>query len=159
LTNPIGISFASKVYRKQGGTMEKILTGKNMFMDRTSRLLSKVLDFRAVRQSVIAGNLANAETPGYVMKKIPFEQELQKAIDYKSVKLEKSEPEHISGSEFIMKDNYNPYQMVREYGKPNELNIDTEMAKMSQNNLMYEASTRLLSKKFELLKAVIDSRR
>jgi flagellar basal-body rod protein FlgB len=157
--NPIGISFASRLDRKQGGTMEKILTGKNMFMDRTSRLLSKVLDFRAVRQSVISGNLANAETPGFIMKKVPFEEELQKAFDNSSIKLEKSEPGHISGSEYIMENGYNPYQLVREYGKPNELNIDTEMAKMSQNNLMYEASTRLLSMKFELLKAVISSGR
>ena len=139
--------------------MEKILTGKNMFMDRTSRLLSKALDFRAVRQSVISGNLANAETPGYIQKQIPFEQELQKAFDNNGLELEKSESGHLSGSDYIMGDDFNPYQLVREYGKPNELNIDTEMAKMAQNNLMYEASTRLLSKKFELLKAVIDSRR
>jgi flagellar basal-body rod protein FlgB len=147
------------VIRKQGGNMEKILTGKNMFMDRTSRLLSKALDFRAVRQSVISGNLANAETPGYIQKKIPFEQELQKAFDKKSIKLEKSDPDHISGNDYLMENSFNPYQMVIEYGKPNELNIDTEMAKMAQNNLMYEASTRLLSKKFELLKAVIESGR
>ena len=139
--------------------MEKLITGKNMFMDRTSRLLSKVLDFRAVRQSVIAGNVANAETPGYIQKEIPFEAELQKAFDNNSIKLETSEPGDLSGSEYIMENSFNPYQLVREYGKPNELNIDTEMAKMAQNNLMYEASTRLLSKKFELLKAVIDSRR
>jgi flagellar basal-body rod protein FlgB len=139
--------------------MEKILTGKNMFMDRTSRLLSKVLDFRAVRQSVIAGNVSNSETPGYIQKEIPFEAELQKAFDNKSIKLETSEPGHLSGSEYIMENSFNPYQLVREYGKPNELNIDSEMAKMAKNNLMYEASTRLLSKKFELLKAVIDSRR
>lgn len=139
--------------------MGNLINGKNMFMDRTSRLLSKVLDFRAVRQNVIAGNVANAETPGYIQKEIPFEAELQKAFDNKSIKLEKSEPGHLSGSEYIMEDSFNPYQLVREYGSPNELNIDTEMAKMSQNNLMYEASTRLLSKKFELLKAVIDSGR
>jgi flagellar basal-body rod protein FlgB len=130
-----------------------------MFMDRTSRLLSKVLDFRAVRQSVIAGNVSNSETPGYIQKEIPFEAELQKAFDNKSIKLETSEPGHLSGSEYIMENSFNPYQLVREYGKPNELNIDSEMAKMAKNNLMYEASTRLLSKKFELLKAVIDSRR
>jgi len=139
--------------------MEKILTGKNMFMDRTSRLLSRVLDFRSVRQSVISGNLANAETPGYIQKAVPFEKELQKAFDNKSIKLEKTESGHLSGSEYIMENSFNPYKLVREYGNPNELNIDTEMAKMAQNNLMYEASTRLLSKKFELLKAVIDSRR
>ena len=139
--------------------MGNLITGKNVFMDRTSRLLSKVLDFRAVRQNVISGNVANAETPGYIQQEIPFEAELRKAFDNKSIKLEKSEPGHLSGSEYIMENSYNPYQLVREYGRPNELNIDTEMAKMSQNNLMYEASTRLLSKKFELLKAVIDSRR
>jgi flagellar basal-body rod protein FlgB len=139
--------------------MEKILTTKNMFMDRTSRLLSKVLDLRAVRQSVISGNLANAETPGYIQKAVPFERELQKAFDNNGIKLKKSEPGHISGNDGIMENSFNPYKLVREYGKPNELNIDTEMAKMAQNNLMYEASTRLLSKKFELLKAVIDSRR
>ena len=139
--------------------MGNIDFAKNLFMDRTSRILSKVLDFRAIRQNVIAGNLANSETPGYIQKAIPFEKELQKAFDTKTVKLAKSEPGHISGSESVMENSYNPYRLVKEYGNPNELNIDTEMAKMAQNNLMYEASTRLLSKKFELLKAVIDSRR
>ena len=129
-----------------------------MFMDRTSKLLSKVLDFRAIRQNVIAGNLANAETPGYIQKEIPFEKELQKAFDNNSIKLATSEPGHIPGSDAVMENNYNPYKLVREYGKPNELNIDTEMAKMSQNNLLYEASTNLLSKKFALLKAIIESR-
>jgi flagellar basal-body rod protein FlgB len=138
--------------------MENINPAKNMFMDRTSKLLSKVLDFRAIRQSVIAGNLANAETPGYIQKEIPFEKELQKAFDNKSIKLATSEPGHISGSDAVMENSYNPYKLIREYGKPNELNIDTEMAKMSQNNLLYEASTNLLSKKFALLKAVIESR-
>ena len=139
--------------------MEKILAGKNMFMDRTSILLSKVLDLRSARHSVISGNVANAETPGYIQKEIPFEQELQKAFDKNSIKLEKSEQVHLSGSEDIMENSFDPYKLVKEYGKPNELNIDTEMAKMAQNNLMYEASTKLLSMKFELLKAVIDSRR
>ncbi|MBN2420494.1 MAG: flagellar basal body rod protein FlgB [Deltaproteobacteria bacterium] len=139
--------------------MEKITANNNMLMDRTSRLLSKALDLRSARQNVISGNLANAETPGYIQKELPFEQELQKAFDKKRIKLETSEPEHISGNRHIMEDNFNPYKLVREYGKPNELNIDTEMAKMAKNNLLYEASATLLSKKFASLKAVIESGR
>jgi flagellar basal-body rod protein FlgB len=139
--------------------METIRSGKNMFMDSTSRLLAKVLDFRAARQNVIAGNLANAETPGYVMKELPFEKELQKAIDDKTIRPMNLEPGYIKGSDAIMEDGYDPNQLIREYGEPNELNIDSEMAKMSQNNLLYEVSTRLLSKKFEALKTVIESRR
>jgi flagellar basal-body rod protein FlgB len=139
--------------------METIKSGKNMFMDNTSRLLAKVLDFRAARQNVIAGNLANAETPGYVMKELDFEKELQKVIDNKITNPVKSEPDQVNASEAIMEDSFDPNQMIKEYGKPNELNVDKEMAKMSQNNLLYEVSTRLLSKKFENLKAVIESRR
>jgi len=33
--------------------------------------------------------------------------------------------------------------------------MDSEMAKMSKNNLLYEANTRLLTKKFLALKAAI----
>ncbi len=138
--------------------METIKSGKNMFMDSTSRLLAKVLDLRSVRQNVIAGNLANAETPGYVMKEIPFEKELQKAMDNPTIKPLEGESD-LMNSTSVLGDGFDPHQLIREYGKPNELNIDNEMAKMSQNNLLYETSTRLLSKKFELLKAVIESRR
>ena len=38
------------------------------------------------------------------------------------------------------------------------LDIDSEMAKMAQNNLLYEASATLLSKKFKALKAAIEGR-
>jgi flagellar basal-body rod protein FlgB len=139
--------------------METIKSGKNMFMDSTSRLLAKVLDLRAVRQNVIAGNLANAETPGYVMKELFFEKELQRAVENKAIKPLKGEPGQINSSEAILEDGFNPTQLIKEYGKPNELNIDKEMAKMSQNNLLYEVSTRLISKKFESLKMIIESRR
>lgn len=139
--------------------METIKSGKNMFMDSTSRILSKVLDFRAARQSVISGNLANAETPGYIMKELPFEKELQKAVENTTLKPLITEPGYINSDEAILEDGYDANQLIREYGKPNELNIDNEMSKMSQNNLLYETSTRLLSKKFEALKAVIESRR
>lgn len=139
--------------------METIKSGKNMFMDSTSRLLAKALDLRAARQNVISGNLANAETPGYVMKELPFEKELQKAIDDTTLKPLKLEPGYIKGNEAILEGGYDPNQLIREYGEPNELNIDSEMAKMSQNNLLYEVSTRLLSKKFEALKTVIESGR
>jgi flagellar basal-body rod protein FlgB len=40
-------------------------------------------------------------------------------------------------------------------GKPSKLNLDHEMARMAKNNLLYEASVQLLSKKFEALKNVI----
>ncbi len=139
--------------------MENITTGKSMFMDRTSKLISKVLDFRSVRQEVISGNIANAETPGYIQQEIPFEKELQRANEKNSITLETSRPGHISINENIMQGSFNPGQLIREHGNPNELDIDKEMTKMAQNNLLYEANTRLLSRKFEALKTVISGGR
>ena len=49
--------------------------------DRTMAVLQKSLDLRAQKQQVIAGNIANAETPGYAARKMTFEDDLRKAID------------------------------------------------------------------------------
>lgn len=139
--------------------MDKLIAGKNMLMDKTSKLLARTLDFRTARQSVIAGNLANIDTPGFIPREIAFEKELQQAFDKKSIKLSKTEPGHFSTGQMVMDKSFDPNKLVKEYGNPNELNIDKEMAKLAQNNLLYEASAKLLSKKFELLKTVITSRR
>jgi len=135
--------------------MGNLNINKNMFMDQTTRLLSKVLDFRTAKQSVISGNLANADTPGYIPKELPFEKVLQRAASKGNVKLDKTNLNHISIDQQIFERGFNPRDMIVENGKPNELNIDTVMAKMAQNNLLYEASARLLSKKLAALKMVI----
>jgi flagellar basal-body rod protein FlgB len=131
------------------------INNKDMFMDRTSLLLSRALDFRIAKQEIISGNLANIDTPGYRPKEIRFEKELQKAMDKTYTRLRKTDPSHISNGPEIMKDNFNIKRMVTE-SKTTELNIDTEMAKMARNNLLYEASARLLSNRLRALKTVIE---
>jgi len=49
--------------------------------DQTISVLQKSLDLRAQKQEVIAGNIANAETPGYSARKFDFEDSLRKAIN------------------------------------------------------------------------------
>lgn len=128
---------------------------KGMFSDRASLLLSRVLDLRSARHEVVSGNLANIDTPGYKPKEIRFEKELQRAVDKTSTRLRTTHPSHISNSPEFMKDKFNVKSMITE-SKTTELNIDSEMAKMAQNNLLYEASARLLSDKLRALKTVIE---
>lgn len=131
------------------------INNKSLFTDRTLLLLSRVLDFRSSRQEVISGNLANIDTPGYKPKEISFEKELKKAMDKTSVRLRKTNPSHLSNSFEVMKDNFNVNRMVTETAEK-DLNLDNEMAKMAKNNLLYEASARLLSNKLKALKTVIE---
>jgi flagellar basal-body rod protein FlgB len=126
--------------------------GFNRYLfDRTMGLLEHNLDYRSENQRIISSNLANIDTPGYKPKKLQFDQELQNAMESATLALKKTNPKHMaSGTQ--------PEKRF-EVSETNRLDIDWEMTQMMENNLLYEASTRLLSKKFENLKAVIDAGR
>lgn len=106
--------------------------------DRTTLLLEKALGLRLVRHNLIAANLANMDTPGYVARDFSFAAELRRAMEQDPVKL---------GSVSL-----EPPPLVRQEGK---VDLDREMARLAENSLMYDAMSRLIAKKFELLKYAI----
>jgi flagellar basal-body rod protein FlgB len=129
-------------------------------MGKTVGLLSYALSLRAKNHSMISSNLSNIDTPGYRPKGINFEEELKKAMGEEALPLNRTREGHLPAS---------PQASVSEDGSlslesfdeapPGELDIDTEMSKMVQNNLLYEATAKMLSKKFEALRLVVDDRR
>lgn len=62
--------------------------------DRTIAVLQKSLDLRGQKQQVIAGNIANAETPGYSARKLDFEENLRNAINKPDMAAQKTHPKH-----------------------------------------------------------------
>lgn len=48
-------------------------------MDNMTDLLTKYLDVQSLRSQTIAGNIANADTPGYVAKEVDFQDYLKDA--------------------------------------------------------------------------------
>ncbi len=136
----------------------------NRLVGRTIKALEQALDFRAANQSVIAGNMANIETPGYTPKKATFNEALRDAVDRsghapkKSVSLRKTHEKHLP----VSPDAERVYT-VETYGADVsgsiKLDLDREMAKMAKNNLLYEASVKMLSKKFRSLRDAIEAGR
>ena len=130
--------------------------------DRTMSVLQKSLDLRAQNQQVIAGNIANAETPGYSARKLKFEDSLRNAISTPEMTGQKTNAKHfpigsrgistVQGT--ITKDvNNSPF------GDGNSVSIDDEMFALAENQLLYEAGSQILKKKFSMLKfAVSDGR-
>ena len=49
-------------------------------ISRAHDLMSKALDYRAARQDLIAGNIANEDTPFYRPRDIRFEETLQAGV-------------------------------------------------------------------------------
>ncbi len=135
---------------------------QNRLMGRTVRALEQALDFRSANQSVIASNMANMETPGYVPKKATFNQALQRAVDRnqaarpREVHLRATHENHLStasvGERVYTVEDHEP-----DTRGSTRLMLDREMAKMAKNNLLYEASVTLLSRKFQSLKDVIQA--
>ena len=132
----------------------------NAMFDTTVNLLGKTLDLRARRQNLISANLANVETPGYTPTDLSFEAELKSALNKGGKAGSTTNPRHIplkGGSaalELVVG------QSVELPGKGtgpdgNGVELESEMGRMAENQIMYNASVQLLTKKFEMMKQAI----
>ena len=121
------------------------LFGKNIEM------LSNVLDFRSERHKVIASNIANIDTLDYKSKDIVFKEELKAIMDNgEGVKMTTTRENHLS--ELSIPENNADYEVVDSGEK---VDIDSEMAKLAENNLMYNLTVEFLSRKFRGLNTVL----
>jgi flagellar basal-body rod protein FlgB len=136
--------------------MDKIEIGKKLF-DQTMGTLSRSLDVRTARHQVLSSNVANAETPNYAPKDLPFQKILERATESSSaIPLRKTHPQHFP----------EPVTLTSEWSVEVEsqpggegVNIDQEMAKLAENNLMFQAGVQSLVKKIEALKMTISEGR
>ena len=129
-----------------------------MLFGKTFGLLEKVLDFRSVRHNIIASNIANSQTPNYKAVGLAFEGQLEKAMEADSSQsLSVTNPKHFpinsSGQGGIEPDLL--YSQASGGNDSNNVNLDAEMAKLSENNLMYDAMAQILKIKFDGLKELI----
>lgn len=128
-------------------------------VDRTADLLKSVLDLRAKNQQVISSNIANAETPGYSARTLEFEEHLKNALDGGSLRPTATHPEHIplENTQFSeIKGSITSRKDKTGIGDENSVNVDQEMVKLSENQILYEAAITMLNKKMSLLKYTIN---
>jgi flagellar basal-body rod protein FlgB len=133
----------------------------NRLVGKTVGLLSQAMDYRSANHGVITGNLANVDTPGYRPQELTFDQELRRAVDGEGIFMKKTDERHMPRPTDIYEGKAT-HQLVandQEIGDSNQLNIDKEMANMAQNNILYEATAKLLTKKLDGLRMVIEGRR
>jgi flagellar basal-body rod protein FlgB len=126
----------------------------------TLDVLHKSLDLRQQRHTVLASNIANAETPGFVAKDVRFEEALRAAAaPPQPVPLRHTHPEHLP--------RLSPTSIGHVQGTLvatpsddvghdlNTVSIDHEMAKLMTNTLHYNASAEILSRAFDQLKRTV----
>ncbi|ORJ63529.1 flagellar basal body rod protein FlgB [Geothermobacter hydrogeniphilus] len=118
-----------------------------VFFDTSMQMLRKVIELRQKSQQVIASNIANADTPGYQPRRLEFEKSLARAVSG-GMNQKATRPEHLSTDGTLTGITG---EVVTEKGA---VNVDQEMIKLSENQILYEAAVQMLNKKLALLKYV-----
>jgi len=115
--------------------------------------LAADLDNRVTRNELIASNIANLDTPNYKSKDVKFHRILAETMD--GIELKRTSPKHMGGSGDAVRHNEiidNP-QSGRADG--NNVDIDDEMLKLSENNIQYNVSVQLMSKRLKHIQEAI----
>ena len=114
-----------------------------LFNDPTSQGMEYALNSLSLRQQVIANNVANAQTPGYLAQDVSFESQLSSILDGQA----QAGPMDTGTIQDA------PGLTTRLDG--NNVSMESEMSKMSETNIMYDALTQLTADRLSILKTAI----
>ncbi len=117
--------------------------------------LTQALDFqaqalvlRSERQRLIAGNIANADTPGYVAREMDFARALREATGAAPTAgaLATTSPGHIAAPSGARSD---PELLYASHAQDsvdrNTVDLDRERASFAENSVKYEATLRFIN--------------
>lgn len=124
-------------------------------MDKGFVRLERLIYATNIRQRVLASNIANSDTPDYRAKDVDFRSLLEET----SEGLKTTSPLHIQSASGgtgtggdIKTDN------APTWGDGNNVELDMEIAKMTENGLLYEAGIKLLSAKMRMFRNAVKGR-
>lgn len=110
--------------------------------DTTELTLTAAMRGASMRQSALADNLANVDTPGYVRRDVDFQDALRSAL------AGGQSPDSVSFS--VQQDASAP---VRADG--NSVDVDTESTALAENALDYEAMAQVATSRIEIIQSAI----
>ena len=109
---------------------------------------AQALTLRSERQRLIASNIANADTPGYVARDMDFAQALKEATGalQPTKTLAVSQPGHIAGATGATAEPNLLYATPSQTNLDrNTVDMDRERANFADNSVKYEAALRFIN--------------
>ncbi len=133
-----------------------------MFSSTTIPVLEQVINFAESRHNVLAGNIANIDTPGYRaadLSPVQFQKQLKEAIEVQ--RKQSSDP--LPDDESIAPD-AEPFGKLREtmhslvYHDDSDVDIERQVAELTKNQMQHNLALSIMTKQFSLLQAAISER-
>jgi flagellar basal-body rod protein FlgB len=124
------------------------------FPDKITNLLGRALALRLDRMHLLASNITNADTPGYLPVDMRFQEVLGRELDARE--LARTSEGHLptvdSAKEAALF--YDPAGMPGLDG--NAVSLDREVAKLAENTVQYNATSQALQKKLAMLRYAVN---
>ena len=124
-------------------------------------VLGEVLNFAQARHGVLAGNIANVNTPGYRTRDLSqtaFQESLKEAIDLSRTRSQPLSP-GLSQSQ-----TGDPLRNVRSslenilYHDDTNLDLEKQVAEINKNQLLHNFALTVMTEQFALLESAISER-
>lgn len=127
----------------------------NVSFSKTFLALERAINIARQRHTHIASNISNLDTPNYKPKEIDFRRALAQALNSDhGFHLAKTHSKHLDmGMNSAGK--IEPFEEHGEWNGFNWVEIDKEMTKLMENNLMHRTAIESLLRKINLLKEVL----
>lgn len=129
--------------------------------DPTQVALTAAMRGATARQTALAGNLANVDTPGYVRKDVDFHDALRLAMTGSTGAGAGAgvDPEPVTGAgtgamdamTFTAQDDASAPMRV----DGNTVDVDSESAKLAQNGLEYQSLSQVVSSRIDILQSAM----
>jgi flagellar basal-body rod protein FlgB len=118
--------------------------------DNITNLLQTFLDVQSRRSEVIAGNIANADTPGYVAKELDFNQYLREAAQQSAMPAGRQNERGFSSEPSVVD---RVSSVIGLDG--NTVDAGREMADLASAGGSFNFGAKMLQSRFRLLRAAI----
>ena len=132
-----------------------------LFNSTTIPIVEQVVNFAQSRHNVLAGNVANLDTPGYRVRDLSvetFQDRLKEAIEAKNLPPRSRSPGMVFG------ESNEPMQAVREsmksilYHDDSNVALDQQVNEILKNQAMHNMAIAVMNSQFRLLQAAISER-
>lgn len=111
------------------------------------KILENLLHLASLRHGVIASNIANVDTPDYKVKDLKFEQFLNDEL----IELKTTSPQHITNMNLGLSEEVR-IELGQQWVDKNNVELDMEVAKMTENALLFQAALHMFSTKISMFK-------
>lgn len=123
----------------------------------TSRLLVSAMQVAEMNHRVLANNVANADTPHFNPKHVDFQKTLREQVEgHRRIALRTTQPRHVDLA--APRPHFERLAMLSK-NDYNKVDLEEEMARLSENSGRFNTYATLLTKRFERVKGMLSNLR